>query len=618
MPYFLIEKGPTPGAILPINGQSEDIGRSVECEIMLDVPSISRRHARYYVENGQAKLEDLNSRNGTYVNNVKVESPVTLQNGDLIQLCDLTMTYHTGGSAQAQAGSVKIVDSGPEMNVESSFRMDGEFGMEASETGESASRVCLDIDEIRAAQKREQDKQWESRHMELLETLSHPEEVDDDKSSILSSINVDPYKRASRSSIHAATKLQAILQLMKNLGQNLDLDEVMEKILDSLFIIFPHADHGLIVLQGEGTNRLIPTAVKHRKPTPGPIRISRTVFNNVIRDKTAVLSADILNDSRFNEAQSIMTLSCQSMMCAPLIDAEGHVLGAIKLDSDAEGKRFKPEDLELLASVAVQAALYVRNAQLHVLAVRDVAIEQELKLAHKVQRGLLPEKAPEINGYEFFDVYTPARHLGGDFFDYFQLPDGRIAIIQADVAGKGITASLLMAKLSADVRYSLITTFNPVESVTLLNKIVCSKDLDGKFITLVLILLDPKNNKAIIVNAGHNPPISRKANGKVELISLSGEGLPLGVISDSKYSSLQHDIEPGEMLFFYTDGLTDAMNEKEEFFSINRVMQNLSLPSKGIMESGNSLIGALKEYIGTAKQTDDICVVGIQRTGEKE
>ncbi len=613
MPYFTIVKGPTPGAIIPITGKSEDIGRSADCEITLDVPSISRRHARYYIDNGKRMLEDLNSRNGTFVNNVRLESPVELREDDLIQLCDLTMSFHTGGSAQAQAGSVKIIDTDndPSFNVESSFKMDGEFGMEAQ--GESASRVCLDIDEIRAARKKEADDSRESRHSKLLETLGTPEEVDDDKSSILSSISVSPFKPASRSGIHAATKLKAILQLMKNLGQNLNLDEVMEKILDSLFIIFPNADHGLIVLRGENSCRLIPTAVKHRHPTPGPIRISRTVFNNVMNDKTAVLSADILNDSRFNAAQSIMNLSYHSMMCAPLIDAEGQVLGAIKLDSDIEGKRFKPEDLELLASVAVQAALYVRNAQLHVLAIRDAAIEQELKLAYKVQKALLPECAPEIDGYDFFNVYLPARHLGGDYYDYFSLPDGRVAIVQADVAGKGITASLLMAKLSADAKFTLMSSKDPVEVVARLNHLVCSKDLEGKFITLILILLDSVNHKIQIVNAGHNPPVSRKSDGATELVSLLGEGMPLGVSVDSVYSSFERNIDPGEMLFFYTDGLTDAMNTEEEFFSIDRVQDKISRPFDNIADCGNALMADIKEYIGSAQQTDDICVVGIER-----
>ncbi len=616
MSYFTIVKGPTPGAILPLSGKSEIIGRSTECEVLLDVPSISRRHARFYLDNGRAMLEDLNSRNGTSVNDVRLTVPVELHDGDQVQLCDIVMTFHTGTSSQAQAESVKIIDSVPEMNIESSFRMDGQFGMDASEIDQKQENLHFNLDQANTTQRHGGENKQKSRSQRIFETFNQLEEVDDDKSSVLSSISVSPFEgTSSRSGIHAATKLKAILQLMKNLGQNLDLDEVMEKILDSLFIIFPNAEDGLIVLLGESADTLIPMAVKHRHPTAAPIRISRTVFSNVIKGKTAALSADVLNDERFNHAQSVVNMSTRSMMCAPLIDADGNALGAIKLDSDEMGKRFKPEDLELLASVAVQAALYVRNAQLHVLAMKEVALDEELKMAHRIQKCLLPEKAPDVEGYSFFDVYLPARHLGGDYYDYFPLPDGTTAIIQADVSGKGVTASLLMAKLCADVRFSLMTVHDPIEAVTLLNKIVCSKDLDGKFITLVLVLLDSKNNTVTIVNAGHNPPISRKADGTTELIQLGG-GLPLGIAEGIPYDALERTIEPGETLFFYTDGLTDAVNEKGEFFGIENAMKKTSEPASSVAECGASLMSHLKEYIGNAKQTDDICVVGFQRTGE--
>ena len=616
MSYFTIVKGPTPGAILPLSGKSEIIGRSTECSVMLEVPSISRRHARFYLNDGRAMLEDLNSRNGTSVNDVRLTAPVELHDGDQVQLCDIVMTFHTGTSSQAQAESVKIIDSAPEMNIESSFRMDGQFGMDASAVDQKQEELHFKLDQAHTTQRPGGEKQEKSRSQRLFETFNQLEEVDDDKSSVLSSISVSPFEgTSSRSGIHAATKLRAILQLMKNLGQNLDLDEVMEKILDSLFVIFPNAEDGLIVLLGESADTLIPMAVKHRHPTAAPIRISRTVFSNVINGKTAALSADVLNDERFNHAQSVVNMSSRSMMCAPLIDADGNALGAIKLDSDEMGKRFKPEDLELLASVAVQAALYVRNAQLHVLAMKEVALDEELKMAHRIQKCLLPEKAPDVEGYSFFDVYLPARHLGGDYYDYFPLPDGTTAIIQADVSGKGVTASLLMAKLCADVRFSLMTVHDPIEAVTLLNKIVCSKDLDGKFITLVLVLLDSKNNTVTIVNAGHNPPISRKADGTTELIQLGG-GLPLGISEGIPYEALERKIEPGETLFFYTDGLTDAVNERGEFFGIENAMKKTSEPAASVAECGASLMSHLKEYIGNAKQTDDICVVGFQRTGE--
>ncbi len=140
-------------------------------------------------------------------------------------------------------------------------------------------------------------------------------------------------------------------------------------------------------------------------------------------------------------------------MCAPMINGEGMALGVIQVDTTDQRQRFSKDDLDLLASIAAQAGIAVDNAQMHENALKRQSLEQELMLAHKVQRGLLPAAPPRLTDYHFFDFYESANQVGGDYYDYVELPDNRLAVVLADVSGHGVSAALLMAKLSAEVRF---------------------------------------------------------------------------------------------------------------------------------------------------------------------
>ena len=138
-----------------------------------------------------------------------------------------------------------------------------------------------------------------------------------------------------------------------------------------------------------------------------------------------ILSADVMMDEEFNKAQSIADFRIRSMMCAPLIDSLGNSMGVLQIDTVKQSKRFQQEDLEVLLAVASQAGIAIDNAQMHESALRQRVIERDLELANEVQHGFLPDSRPDVAGYEFFDFYRPANQVGGDYFDYLRLPDGR-------------------------------------------------------------------------------------------------------------------------------------------------------------------------------------------------
>ena len=265
-----------------------------------------------------------------------------------------------------------------------------------------------------------------------------------------------------RLQVNTEAKLKALLEISRNLGRAIGMVDVLPKILDSLFKIFIQADRGFIVLLEPQSGRLVPKAIKYRRSEDTQsVKISRTIINSVMTSKQAVLSADAASDERFDMAESIVDFRIRSMMCAPLITGEGNALGVIQIDTLDSRNRFNREDLDVLASVASQAAFAVENAQLHETALRDQAIKRELAVAHEVQRGFLPAESPNLAGYDFFEFYESAHALGGDYYDYVPLSGGRLAVVLGDVSGKGISASLLMAKLSAEARYCLASEPRP-------------------------------------------------------------------------------------------------------------------------------------------------------------
>jgi hypothetical protein len=237
----------------------------------------------------------------------------------------------------------------------------------------------------------------------------------------------------------------------------------------------------------------------------------------VVQSRRAILSADAATDSRFNASESIVDCRIRSVMCVPFVDVDGHVLGVIHVDSRDVLNGFDQADLQVLAGIAGQAAQAVEQAVAHDRRVQQEQIKRDLELAHRVQQGLLPTKPPEIEGYEVFDFYEPAHHVGGDFFAYVPLSEGRLAIVLADVSGKGVSAALVMAALSADVRYCLASERDLAKAVSLINESFLRGGWDDRFASMVVAVLDPRSHHVTLVSAGHLPVFLREASGLARL-----------------------------------------------------------------------------------------------------
>jgi len=559
MAVLRVVQGLNPGQLIPIEGDSAVLGRHPDCDVVLESGAVSRQHARVSRVDGKYYVEDLGSRNGTFVNGQPVVARRPLRDHDELGICDLTFVFH-------------LRSPEPDSSL---------FEPQAKTTDTTA--VIFD------------DRPGTG-------------------SRIMSKVNIATGSAGLQLEVNPQAKLKAMMEIAQNLGQAIGLDAVLTNLLKSLFTIFVQADRGFILLQDRSTQRLVPKAVKYRREdTEVTARISRTIVHSVMQAKEAILSADAATDSRFDMAESIVDFQIRSMMCAPLVDSEGNALGVIQIDTLDQRHRFSREDLEVLASVACLAAVSVENAQLHETALKEKALERELAVAHEVQRGLLPARSPELDGYGFFAFYEPANQLGGDYYDYVLLPGGRLAVVVADVAGKGITASLLMARFSAETRYCLVMEPTPGEAIGKLNRLFCSLGWDDRFVTLVLAVLDPARHEVTVVNAGHWPPLLRRDSVVVEPVAESATGLPLGVDEATTYDQATLPLAPGDSLTLFTDGITEAMNNAGRLYGHQRMVSRLASATGPVGDIGRALLDDVKRFVGSRAQSDDMCLTCVGR-----
>lgn len=560
MALLQVLKGLNPGQQFPLEGERIILGRHPECDIVLEVGAVSRQHAVIVREGPSYFVEDLKSRNGTYLNGKAVEGRAQLKENDRVKICDLLFTFHDDPPKPAKPAT------------------------ETSEYTASSATLALD------------------------------DEMANSTATIMGTVNLTE-NASLRMSVKPETKLKAMLEITHNLAKAMSVDDVLPKVLESLFKVFSQADRGFILLQDAAAGTLVPKAVRHRRSEKDDtIRMSRSIINQVLKGREAILSADAVSDSRFDMSQSVADFRIRSMMCVPMFDSEGNPIGLVQVDTQEQQQRFEQDDLEVLASVAAQAAIAIENATLHEQLLSRQILDREMDFARKVQQGFLPSHPPEIPGYSFFDYYKPARQVGGDYFDYVLLPDGRLAIILADVSGKGVPAALLMAKLSSEVRYCLVSQPTPATAVEALNHAFCSDSWEDRFVTMVMFVCDLKTHRLTLVNAGHMPPLLRQPNGSVEEID-SETGLPLGVADGMEYGQYEFTLNPGESLTVYTDGFSEAMNANRDLYGLARLRDLLVKSKSSVTDQGQAILGDVRTFIGQVPQSDDMCIVCFGRNG---
>lgn len=413
-----------------------------------------------------------------------------------------------------------------------------------------------------------------------------------------------------------AEKLKVLLDISTDLSKTLEQDQLLPKIVDRLLDLFKQAERGFVILHDHVTNRLVPKVVKtHRPQDETNARFSKSIVRRCLESGQALLSNDASNDSRFNLSQSIADFRIRSVMVAPLWTAEGKAVGVIQLDTQQPSRKFTPDDLKLLLGVASQASIAVENARLHQEQLANERYQAQMELARQVQRGFLPDKPPRVNGYEFYQYYESAYEVGGDYYDFIPLPGGRLAMMLGDVAGKGVAAALLMAKISADARFCALTEPDPAVMIAKLNNQLHHNGPADRFVTLVAAILNPEDHSVTLVNAGHpSPLVYRQADGQLEPAMPTGQvGLPLGVMPDYSYAACQVTLNPGDCLLAFTDGVTEAMDLDNNQLQMKGVYAALRDGPFTPLALGERLVRTVRAHAAGRNQYDDITLACLGR-----
>ncbi|MFH0963446.1 MAG: SpoIIE family protein phosphatase [Planctomycetota bacterium] len=555
MAKLVIVSGTGVGRELPL-AESSVIGRQSDCDVVLAEESVSRRHARVFLENGKHFVEDLGSTNGTFVNGKLVERS-ELHDQDVLATGNFMFTFHVEeGSGTSAVGRTVI-----------SFR--------------------------------QEDDAPGSRVLKVIDAKGY--DLSKDTASVLTKDDLAAIQR----------RIATVNRITQTMATTLDLDEILSRVLGDLFEVFPQAERGYVLLLDKETGEPVPKAVKlKRAGGDQKLQMSRTILNAVVRDKKSVLSADAAEDSRFMTRQSILDFNIHSVMCAPLL-YQNQILGALHLDTSQVARHFEQDDLALLTAIASQAAMVIANAQMHEALLHRQRIDQDLRFAQRVQKSFLPGKLPQTQGYTFKTYYTAAYEVGGDFYDVIESGPGTIGIVIGDVAGKGISAALMMAHITSQIRSYAFRNLSPEEILSGINARLES-GVESQFVTVLYACLNTQTGDVHFANGGHPPPAVRRADGRVEFVE-EPSNFPIGITEDVAFEGSTFPLEGGDVVFLCTDGVIEAMNNAQECYGIERMLKAIG-GAPGTPDAVlNAVLADVHNFAAGASQSDDLTMLAFGR-----
>ena len=339
--------------------------------------------------------------------------------------------------------------------------------------------------------------------------------------------------------------------------------------------------------------------------------ISRTLLGEVVENLNVVSFVDSMQqDQKLARAESIVAQNIRSAVCAPLLVGQA-VLGVLYLDFQATRGTVTPEDVKLIAQIARFAAVKLETTRLREEAIDKAKLDEELRTAYAIQSRLLPAKLPEIDGYAFAGANKPCRTVSGDYFDVLVRPDGRLYFIIADVSGKGITAALVMASVATSFNIFARTDPSPADLVREMNATIAPKTTPTKFVTLVAGVLDPLTGTIEFANAGHVSPLLVSRRG---VDQLAVTDMVVGLFAHATYRNQSVKLEEGDSLVLFTDGVTEAENEKEEQLGLAPVA-TLVGTMHGELASRilETIENHVHTFVGTVPIADDVTMFALTR-----
>jgi len=534
------------------------IGRSEDNDLALPDPFSSGHHAVIIPADGGFCVRDNGSKNGTFLNGKKVQGEIELKRGDEILV-----------------GSTRII-----------FDKELSSNVEVTEVVHPARNINTVIPLKDILKKQDIDT--------TIQSLATP---------------------ADFMRIKSDYKSMAVLnEVSKALVLHQPLQDLLEKVMDLISEYLP-MDRGVLMLKEGNPPQMIAkvTRINNKNLIRQKILVSQSIINLVLDNHSAVLTADAQQDDRLRMKDSIIKSNIHSAVCVPLWNNR-EIIGVIYADRISLLEQFGEEDLRLMTLLANLAAVKYENAIAIERAIEMEKYQKELALAAQIQKDFLPRKNPPCENFDIAGTNIPCNQVGGDYYDFISIDPYRLAVIVADVSGKGMSAALLMASLRAALIAEVGPQLRLEHMAVKLNDFVHSSSASNRFITFFFCELDMRSGSLRYINAGHNPPIIVARDGSVS--RLDPTGFCLGMFPSVSYEVGQVTLEKGELIGLFTDGITDARNKENADFSeealIGLLKKNAKKPAAEIVEK---VCAELASFTAGVEPFDDMTLIVLKRTG---
>lgn len=541
------------------------VGRGPFNHVVLDDATISRQHAKIAPETEGHVVYDLGSANGTFVNDQPVKRQA-LAMGDMVRFGPFRFRFESAADEQ------------PVADVRASRH-------------EEMTRVGF---EAPAKIVGEADAQVQR--------------------SLITTGGLAELNEAER-------RLRTLFSFVHAIAATLDAGALLDLMVENLFAAFPGATVAAVYTLDPGASGqgdlaspreglMVPQRARTRDareiphyPLPGEL------YRAIVQGGKALLSTPMSID--WDDDGGVGPTSGRRqdalLMHAPMM-SQGNVLGVLNVRCDP-GSSFSQGDLDLLTALASHAAMALENAKLHQASLAQQRLQRDLALAQQIQKSFLPLALPRAQGLSFAAEYRPAYDVGGDFYDVFWIDADRIACVIGDVSGKGIPASLLMARVSSDLRTAMLTTESPSAALARANTELCARQQHDIFVTAVAITIHVPSRVVTLANAGHMPPYVRGAAPGDLLRIDDGSSSPLGLFEEIPYTDTQIKLRAGDTLVLTTDGVHEATDPDGQQLGFEGVEAALRVGPSDATSVAARLLAAVNAHARGAREYDDLTLL---------
>lgn len=410
---------------------------------------------------------------------------------------------------------------------------------------------------------------------------------------------------------HKINRLSTLIDVNALISSSLNLDQILENVMNISKKVM-NADASSLMLIDEKTNELVYEvalgSVGSKLKQEFRLKMGQGIAGAVAEDGKPLLIEDVYTHPKFYRGHDEATgYRTKSMIAVPL-KVGVRITGVAQVINRLDGNPFDRDDLELFIALCSMAAIAIENAKMHRSLMEKQRLVKDMEFARTIQESFLPQETPEIDDYAFSTHYNPAQEVGGDFYDFIPIDNGRTGIVIGDVSGKGVPAALYMAKLGSDLRTLAFTEKAPAGALSRLNDLLVDRSRRGMFASVLYLELDSRNSSMTVSNAGHLPPLIKKADGNVAKMNSSG-GSPLGILKGMQFGEDTFQVSPGDTIVLYTDGIIEAMNGREELYGYGRFEEVIRKSPPGPQPLKAAIVNDVNRFTGSGPQHDDMTLV---------